>query len=47
MTASPHTLPYFGLELYRKQLIMSGNSNALKRVKDVDKYIKMVGRFDV
>ncbi|EOV0174744.1 hypothetical protein ACOIWI_003204, partial [Vibrio vulnificus] len=47
MTASPHTLPYFGLELYRKQLIMSGNSNALKRVKDVDKYIKVVGRFDV
>ncbi|EOB3674311.1 hypothetical protein ACHELX_001121 [Vibrio vulnificus] len=47
MTASPHTLPYFGLELYRKQLIMSGNSNALKRVKDVDKYIKLVGRIDV
>ncbi|WP_165388607.1 hypothetical protein [Vibrio vulnificus] len=43
MTASPHTLPYFGLELYRKQLVMSGNDKALKRVKDIDKYIKEFG----
>ncbi|WP_258402920.1 hypothetical protein, partial [Vibrio vulnificus] len=43
MTASPHTLPYFGLELYRKQLVMSGDDKALKRVKDIDKYIKKFG----
>ncbi|GHA55245.1 hypothetical protein ACFFLZ_12635 [Photobacterium aphoticum] len=40
MTISPHTLPYFGLELYRLQLINSGHHKALKRVNDVDLLIK-------
>ena len=40
MTISPHTLPYFGLELYRLQLINSGHNKALKRVNDVDVLIK-------
>ncbi|MGR5209047.1 hypothetical protein ACPV4A_00755 [Vibrio rotiferianus] len=41
VTESPHTLPYFGVESYRKQLIMSGNKNALKRLKCVNEYMKI------
>jgi hypothetical protein len=44
MTESPHTLPYFGVESYRKQLIMSGSDRALKRLKDVDNYLRNKGR---
>ncbi|MGF1726533.1 hypothetical protein [Photobacterium nomapromontoriensis] len=40
MTISPHTLPYFGIESYRQQLISSGHASALKRLKDVDTHIK-------
>ncbi|MGD1393493.1 hypothetical protein ACP6IB_11200 [Vibrio harveyi] len=40
LTESPHTLPYFGVELYRKQLLMSSSPEALKRVKIVDSYLK-------
>jgi len=41
ITESPHTLPYFGVGSYRKQLIMSGNKNALKRLKCVNEYMKI------
>ncbi len=44
VTESPHTMPYFGVELYRKQLIMSGSDRALKRLSEVDKYLRNKGR---
>ncbi|ANZ11931.1 alpha/beta hydrolase [Vibrio parahaemolyticus] len=40
VTESPHTLPYFGVESYRRQLMMSGTNMASKRLKDIDAYLK-------
>ncbi len=40
VTESPHTLPYFGVESYRRQLMMSGTNMASKRLKDIDTYLK-------
>lgn len=35
-----HTLPYFGVESYRRQLMMSGTNMANKRLKDIYAYLK-------
>ncbi|MDG2645316.1 hypothetical protein P7M56_10935, partial [Vibrio parahaemolyticus] len=40
VTESPHTLPYFGVESYQRQLMMSGTNMASKRLKDIDAYLK-------
>ncbi len=40
VTESPHTLPYFGVESYRRQLMMSGTNMANKRLKDIYAYLK-------
>ncbi len=44
LTESPHTLPYFGVESYRNQLLMSGRAKALEGLKEVDKYLRNKGR---
>lgn len=40
VTESPHTLPYFGVESYLRQLMKSGTNMASKRLKDIDTYLK-------
>lgn len=32
--------PIFGVESYRRQLMMSGTNMASKRLKDIDTYLK-------